>query len=485
MSAYRDSQRGLIGTAGRTVAQHLHNPYYTLSNKFEAIQPVGRQLVSFSSTVAYNSTPQRLQVSPGQFEELLNKGATYDELEQQVDLSSFYTHQAVSITKGIKQWTFTPQFGFQVQNQKLESELVKVQHQDETAQERLFQNNLDWESRKYYGQLDVRYKAKYWEMTAKLPLGLQSFEFQDKPLNRKHEVNRLITEPHLSLKYDVTPLWRARASVQVANQFGNIEQMNYAYILRDYRHLQLNNSPLQERLLQRYTLGLSYKNALTSFFSNLSYSFSTTESNLIYQNNLQQNGALVVTALDFTSTALSHTIGLQTSKYFSELQTTLAVGTNLYLDEREQILNQGLAKVQNQNLAFHLKTNTSITEWLGVDYTSTISTLKNIVEAGASRRATQQEHHLSANIYPADRHYIGLTTELYHNDFSKQNPSSFFGDLLYRYTFERKKLDMELKWVNISNVSAYTYSYNDAFTFVQSTYRLRPSQLLLSFRFSL
>jgi hypothetical protein len=486
LSGFRDSQRGSIDLAGRNITQHLHNPYYAVSNKLEAIRPVGRQLVSFSSAIAYSSAPQRLQVSPGQFTELLNNGAAYDELEQQINLAAFYAHHAASITKGIRQWTISPKLGFQVQSQRLESDLGKVQLRDETEPQSLFQNNLQWESRRYYGQLDVGYKAKHWEMTTKLPLSLRNFELQDKPLKRGQDLNRVTFEPNLLLRYDISPLWRAKASVRMTNQFGSIRQMNYAYVLRDYRNLQLNDTPLREGLSKDNSLGLSYNNSLKSLFASLNYSFSTAESNLTFQNVLQENGALIVNALNHPSTALSHSVGLQASKYLSSLGATLGAGTNLYLNQREQILNQRLAIVQNQQLAFNVRASASVTEWLGFDYRSVFSVLKNSIEAGTrSSQVAQQEHHTGINIYPAERNFVGLTAAYYRNNFSQENPTSFFGDLLYRYSFERSGLDLEVKWANIFNVSAFTYSYNDAFMFVQSTYQLRPSQLLLTLRFTL
>jgi hypothetical protein len=486
MSGFRDSRRGIIGTGESNITQYLHNPHYAVSNKLEAIQPVGRQLVSFLSAVGYSSTPQRLQVNPGQFEELLNDGTPYDELEQQISLISYYTHHRASMTKGIKHWTFTPRLGIQTQSQKLESDLVSIRLRGETAPESLFQNNLHWESQIYYGQLDVGYKAKHWDMTAKLPLSLRSFTLQDKPLDRAQDLSRMTLEPNLSLRYDLTPQWRARASFRMDNQFGSIGQMHYAYVLKDYRNLQSYDSPLREGLSQSYGLGLSYNNSLKSLFANLSYSFNSAESNLTYQSELQASGALVVRALNHPSTTQSHNIGLQASKYLSDLKTTVGAGTNLYLNQREQLLNNRLATVQNQYVNFNTKANAHITEWLGVDIKSTFSILENNVESSArSGRVAQQEHHAGINIYPAERNYVGLTAAYYRNNFSQENSSSLFGDLLYRYTFEGKRLDMEVRWSNILNMSAYSYSYTDAFMFVQNTYQLRPSQLLLSLRFSL
>lgn len=484
-NGYRDSQRGSIDTQQGRLIQQLDNPYYALSNNLEVIQPVGKQLVAFSSSLSYNRAPQSLKVNPGQFEELLNSGMPYDELEQQINLVSFYTNNSASITKGIKRWTFTSKLGFLVQRQKLASDLIKAQSRNEADKQSIFQNNLDWEQNRYYGQADVVYKTERWNITAKLPLSFRSFAAADKPLNKKQGFTRPTFEPNVFAMYNISPLWRARASFRLANQFGRIDQVNYAYILKDYRNLQLNASPLQETVSQNYSLGLSYKNSLKSFFSNLSYSFNTTESNLTYQNNLQENGALIVTALDYPSKALSHSMGLQASKYFSELRTTFGIGTNLYINQRQQVLGDNLTKVRSRYLLANLKVNTRLLEWLSFDYKSTFSTLRNTIGKDEPEHINVQDHNVSLNIYPAENQYVGLMSDYYYNSFAQTGSKSLFADIVYRYTMKDKKIDFELRWANVFNTSKFTNIYTDSFTIIENTYTLRPSQLLFSVRFSL
>jgi hypothetical protein len=62
-----------------------------------------------------------------------------------------------------------------------------------------------------------------------------------------------------------------------------------------------------------------------------------------------------------------------------------------------------------------------------------------------------------------------------------------FADLLYRYALPTKgrKVDLELRWSNIFDTRQYQYSFVSPFQLAQTTYQLRPAQVLASVRVSL
>jgi hypothetical protein len=58
-------------------------------------------------------------------------------------------------------------------------------------------------------------------------------------------------------------------------------------------------------------------------------------------------------------------------------------------------------------------------------------------------------------------------------------------DLTYRYTLPTvRKIDLEVRWSNIFDMRQYQYGFVSQFTLVQSTYQLRPAQVLASVRLS-
>src|SRR5690606_31392939 len=112
----------------------------------------------------------------------------------------------------------------------------------------------------------------------------RSFNIEDPTLNEDQQLNRLTFEPDIYIRNKFSAFWETSVSAGISNEFGEINRMYYGFILNNYRSLQRYNSPLPEDLRQNYSWRLTYRNPLTSFFANTSYSHSRTRRNLLYSN---------------------------------------------------------------------------------------------------------------------------------------------------------------------------------------------------------
>lgn len=63
-----------------------------------------------------------------------------------------------------------------------------------------------------------------------------------------------------------------------------------------------------------------------------------------------------------------------------------------------------------------------------------------------------------------------------------ENRNSYFLNLAYQYTFEKRKIDLSASWNNVLGSNEFVNVSANEFSYVQS---LRPSQLLVSLRFTL
>ena len=66
-----------------------------------------------------------------------------------------------------------------------------------------------------------------------------------------------------------------------------------------------------------------------------------------------------------------------------------------------------------------------------------------------------------------------------------QNGDNYFVNLGYQFTFEKPKMDLNLSWRNILNTDTFINAYNNQYYYVQSSYQLRPSQVLATLKFTL
>lgn len=476
-----DSHRGNIQLNNEPLNQNLSNRYFKLSNDFKTLVPLGKQIATLKSYIGFNRTPQSLTVNPGQFNELLNNGNTYDEVTQNIELNTFYTNNSIGFTKGWKAFSFSPKIGFQFENQKLESNILTssiIQNSD-------FENNLDWTRSKLYFHLQSQYKKDKWRMELSTPFNIHSFQLDDKPLQRSQDLNRLTFEPRASITYDLTSFWRLSSSAHLSNQFGTINKVYYNYILQNYRNIQRIDAPLPDNQNLSYSASLGYRNPIKSFFFSLIYNNTKTNNNLLYNNQILDNGATELQAIEQDNDRLSHNFMTRASKYFSDLNTNLTLSANYSLQDFQQILNNEITDIANQNWRLNGKIDTDFTDWLNTEIESTFQFSNNQIQNQENQTITQQFHKFNVNVYPNENQYIGLKTEYVKNNLFSKNTENLFADIIYRYTWKKKNIDFEFQFNNIFNTKNYRTINVDNFSYVESNFSLRPRQVLFNIRFSL
>ena len=475
-----DSQRGNIQLNTDNITQNLSNRYFKLSNNLKTLFPLGKQIATLNSYVGLNKTPQSLVVNPGQFNDLLNNTNDYDQVKQNIELQTFYTNNSLGFTKGWKQFSFSPKLGIQFEKQNLESAILTLENATNN-----FENNLDWTRSKLYFNLQTQYKKDNWRMELTTPVNLHNYQLEDKPLQKEQNLNRVTFEPRLSLNYDLTSFWRIGASANLSNQFGTINQVHYNYILKNYRSLQRIDAPLPEIQNLGYSASLGYRNPIKSLFFSVIYSNITTENNLLYNNQILDNGATELQAIAQDNNRFSHNIMTRASKYFSDFDTNLTLSANYSLLDFQQILNNEITDISNQNWRLNAKIDTDITDWLNTELESVFQFSNNEIQGQNNETITQQSHKFNLNIYPKENQYIALKTEYIKNNLFSENTENLFADLVYRYTWKKKNIDFELQWNNIFNTNNYRTLNIDNFSYIETNFNLRPTQILFNVRFSL
>ncbi|MCM4160899.1 carboxypeptidase-like regulatory domain-containing protein [Antarcticibacterium flavum] len=483
-NGYWDSQRGFIDTGNNEVLQRLSNPFAVVRNKLRMLKPIGKQLITFRSNTGYTEANQNLNVQPGQFEALLNNGEPFTEVGQEVSSTAFFTDNSAGMTKKVSGVTLSPEVGFSIQKEHLESRLTVFDGAETEILNGNFRNDLDFLSSRIYFTSRFVYEKDNWNLRLNTPVNYRSFNIKDPTLNEDQQLNRLTFEPDIYIRNKFSAFWETSVSAALSNEFGEINRMYYGFILNNYRSLQRYNSPLPEDLRQNYSWRLTYRNPLTSFFANTSYSHNRTRRNLLYSNLIGENAATVLEAIEQENYSYSHNWSAKASKYFSKLNTTLTLGTTFSLFEREQLLNQNLAEVHNENLSFDLGLESEVTDWLSASYAANFSLLQTRIEERDIDAIETQQHTLDLFFYVAENQYFSLNSEYYFNNISDLNRNSYFMNLNYQYTFKDSGIDLEASWNNILNTDEFVRVSNNEFAYVQSTYRLRPSQVLVSLKFS-
>jgi hypothetical protein len=485
IKAYWDSQNGLIESGESKIEQNLGNPYQSVSNKLRFISTIGKQLIEFSSVAIYSNAPQQLQVFPGQFEGILNNNEPYDESIQQANLYGFFTNNSLGISKGKNRLKMITKLGFQYQNQRLNTFLNKINNGVVEELDLNFQNHLNWLKTKYYVQTEFVHQTKYLKTSLLLPLSLLNYTISDTELQRGQKLNPFLFEPRLSLQYTINAFWKLGGRASYSNNFGSIRQINYGAILQNLHLMQIKDIPLPESQSQNYALKVDYGNPLSSVFAGMNYQHTFTRNNLIFQNQLQADGSNYLSAIQQKNQRISHVLTGRISKYISSTKTTLSLESSYNTTFGEEIINSVFSEIDARILSFQPRLNIRIFDWMSMEYKMLNSTFTRSINQQKQPNVNQNKHLLDLSIYPHEGHYLGVFAEYYVTTYSERKTENYFLDFIYRFSFSKKKIDIEAKWYNVLNHQNYSSFYLSSFMLGQTTYQLRPSQFMLSIKFVL
>lgn len=479
---YWDSQRGTVLREDVPLIQNLSNHFFNVSNNFNTVFPMGKQLITLNSTIGLSNTPQNLQVNPGQFEEILSDGFSIEEIIQNINLQAFYTNNSISFTKSVSFFTFSPRAGLQLESQKLESHLFTNENQNIDND---FFNNLGWTKTKTYVSMNTEFRKQKWQISLNTPFNFHSYQIEDKPLGKQQVLNRFTFDPRLSINYDINTMWKIRGAAGIGNAFGTINQIHYAYILQNYRSLKRVNSPLPETFTKTINGSISYRNPIKALFGNILYTYSHNQNNLLYENQVLPSGATEINAVLKDNTRNSHNISGRISKYFIDIRSSLSISTVYGINNFELLLNDILTEIGNFSHKVEGKLDTDFTKWFNTEYRTSFLSSFSKIQNQESRKNKQQSHQLNLNTYITKQHFLSLRTEYLKNDLFSNINENIFSDLLYRFSFKDKNIDLELHWSNIFNTKNYRTIEITEYRFMETNYNLRPSQILLNVRFSL
>ncbi|MCX2837101.1 carboxypeptidase-like regulatory domain-containing protein [Salinimicrobium sp. MT39] len=478
-----NANRGLIDRTDTQIKQQLENPFFGIKNDLRLLRTLGKQLITFNSNTGFTENNQDLLVQPGQFEAIFNEGDPYGKIQQLVSSRKIYTDNSAGFTKALGKFTMSPKFGFSIQNQQLDTDILI---EGEEVLEADFKNRNEFVQTSVYLKNSFRFKSKdeTWNLRLSTPLEFKSFHLEDDNFEDSRNLDRLVFEPNFFVKKKISAFWEANASAGLRYNFGELQQLYYGFLLYGYRNLNRYNAPISEEIQQNYSGGLNYRNPLKQLFLNASYSYAYSENNLLYSSNIGENGTTILEAVARNNSFDNHSFRAGGSKYFRKLKTTLKLNASYNLSKRQQLLNNTLAEVNTQSFNLRGSVEAEILSWLIASYSGNFSTYTSGFEANNFQQIENQQHMLDLYFYPKDNQYISVSGEYYDNSLSEKG-DNYFVNLDYQFTFPKSKMDLNISWRNVLNIDEFINAYNNQYYYVESSYRLRPSQVLATLKFTL
>jgi hypothetical protein len=476
-----DNKNGIVIYDGNKISQQLNSPFKSFSNTLETINQIGKQLFRFNSYISYDNSPHRLNVEPGLFESVLNDSIAYDNTSQNLNLKRFYANHSASYIFNFNNFAFSPVLGYSYRQQLLTSNIIANTNTIQNNDDLLVSNNLQGTENKLYGQIDIEYHKSKIIIKSKLPVLWHNVSLIDNSINDGQKLNKFFFNPSLSVNYKISNFWKTIATLRLNNSVGDIDNVNYGFILRNYRSLSKNSAPLAQKKLKSVAYSLSYKNPISSLFGSFSYIYYKIKSNLIYSNIVLENGTSVIQSFPIPNTANSHSWRANISKFFSKTKTTISLTSLFNQTYGKSLLNGVLFNTKNIFVNIKPSINIRLKYWFNIQYELNGELYYTYVEKEEKNNYSIYRHNLNMFAFPFRKQQLSLTIEYY--QLYQQN--NYFVDFSYKINIPHKKMEIELKWNNILNYKTYISYQSYNFTVWESAYQLRPSQLMLTLHFGI
>ena len=440
------------------------------------------------SYISYQKDRQTLDILPGSYVNSTGNfpaAALYDRLRQNASSESFNANHSASVGFSYKKWTFTPELGLNLSFNKLQSNLAGANGSAFTDFGIDFRNDNEWNEVIPYTQVGVNFKSNRLNLSMNLPLNFYDITYRDNFRNSYQETRKAVLEPNLFASLDFASFFKIWAFAGQSYDFGNFGSFYEGQIFTSPVSLRERYNRMPENLNRNIGTRLEYRNPLNNLFFNVRYGYNTNRRNLIEQFSGDAFNS-TLSLIELENTTSSQTESAEIGKYFPKFKTNASLNFSNTDSNGFSYFNAlQESKVSRQNFGF--KFNNTYFSFLSVDYN--ISMNWSAQKNASQNRVTKSSgwnHNLAAYIYPIENHTIGFFWDELHTSVLEQNFSNAFFDLSYQYTWAKKKIDFEVKWLNIANTDVFeriSYDPTLLLTSVNSV-RIRPSQVMFTVKFN-
>src|SRR5699024_2789914 len=202
-----------------TQEHRLHNPFSNISNNFERIFPLGKQLVTFSTNIGYNESPQELYITPGIFENILSNDQPIDRLEQKVFHKRFFANHSLTFTKSLGKVSFDIRPGFNYTSQSMDSHMIL---DDNPLSDMEYQNDMRWRQLTGCVNINTRYITENLDVSVRMPMEWNNYEVEDKLNNTKITKSPFTLNPSLWTRYKFASYWQTSINGSYFKNYGPV-----------------------------------------------------------------------------------------------------------------------------------------------------------------------------------------------------------------------------------------------------------------------
>jgi hypothetical protein len=487
-------------TSERTGNEALESPTSSFQNSLSTIIPWKEKMVNFKSFINYQDDRQTLEISPAEYMKIPYRDSenaplkTIDFVPGSVAYQNFRirtldTSHSANISFSKKGWTFTPQVGFDFSTDKLDTNFNGSTISGKPDfNSPAYENSLRFTELTPSASLGVNYKSEAWSLFANFPVNFNSIKAEDAFRNVSKTLNKTTFTPNVFAQYSFASFFKASVNGNISNNFGDIQTAYGGYIMTNPGGFNVMNpnNPIPQTTTKSAGARLEYRNPLNNLFFNVGYRLSDAKNNLIASSSVNQYGFRVTEYLERENKRTSNSYFAEIGKYFPKFKTNASVTYNNTVSKSQSIRNTDDIDNKTNGNTLGFKLNNTYFSWMSVDFNAskTWNKQSNIFLTGNRGKTEGYTHNLNIFFYPLENHTIGFYWDQINSKSADVKYNNGFYDLSYQFSWAKKKVDFELKWMNIANKKVFEkIDVSDATT-TQTTMLLRPSQVMFTVKFN-
>ncbi|MGX9986709.1 hypothetical protein [Soonwooa purpurea] len=468
--------------------ESLDSPTGTFQNSLSTIIPWKEKLFNVMSYVKYQKDKQNMSVVAGDYLKDFGFG-DYDKITQYATSKTIEVDHSASVGFSYKKWTFTPEVGLNMNFNTLTSAINGQLGGRNEFLGNDMSNDMEWNEIQPYTQIGVNFKSQNFNLNLTLPLNFYGITYRDNIRNKYLDQSKTVFEPSLFANYEFASFFKIWGFANQNYNFGNFGFLYGGKMLTSPTSLNVRYSDdikMPEYLTRTLGSRLEYRNPLNNLFFNVRYNYSNNEKNLI-ESYITNGFASELKIISQENTTKSQTEGAEIGKYFPKFKSNISVSASNTDSNAFSYFNSDFRESTNNRQSMGIKFNNAYFSWLSVDYNINLNWNKNTNKSTNTMVKTSGwNHNLSTYIYPSENHTFGFFWDDLTTKANGQNFRNSFFDVSYQYTWVKKKIDFELKWLNIANRKVYETVNVDVAQQLITTNQMyiRPSQFMFTVKFN-
>ena len=464
-------------------SQGLRNRRYELINDLHWIPTLkSNAILELRWLFKKTNYNKQLTLYDGYISSISGHEGLYDSIIQKVKDPVFLSHIYLSRKRSWRWGTVYQNAGWIMEDHLMRSSLVFLKDGYLTPYSGDDGNHQSWRSSQYYFSPGVDFKVNKWSGTLQLPIIWQQIRDKQRYYGLNSSLNRIRFNPKWTLRHQFNLEKQASLNYSYNTTVGDFTDTYIGSILKNYRNISSSQGVLPFNKIHSSSLSYGYQKSIKLFFFNADVSYthitantmlasditdSIEQTELVKENNIQKRW--------------SANAGVSKFIFAVKLNTSLKVGYSF--SSSSVILNKEPTSISNNILSASIQFTKRFSDLISLEYTGRYEHIKvSSSENTSVKQLPQKVQNLTQTIktsfIPSKRLLFDfvIRNAIQKNNFITQD--YFFSDAKIRYTFSKKKFDLNIEGYNLFNVKNYTYINADSYRLLSNHYLLRGRMIM-------